>query len=209
MSDVSTWLRSASSRRRASVSASVRPGGSASGAWSRIVSGTARSTSSSSERRRRPRASRSISARTARRDGRELVRHRRSGDCARVRATLRALPRRRGYRETNGNFVTIAGAGRPRMSTTTASPIATSGRQERERDPALEHRREVPARDLADACRRPGSTGYPRAGPAAPSSTGPGAGGATPRSCSASSGGAPRKSPLSKRTTQPSPPGAA
>ncbi len=49
MRGVSTWLRRASSRRCASVAASVSPAGNAKGSRSRIDSGTARSTSSATD----------------------------------------------------------------------------------------------------------------------------------------------------------------
>ena len=49
ISDVSTWLRSASSRSRVRASASVRPAGRSSGRRSRMASGTARSIRSATE----------------------------------------------------------------------------------------------------------------------------------------------------------------
>ena len=112
MSDVSTWLRSASSRSRASASASVSPAGRSSGMRSRMASGTARSTSSATEATSSAASMLSISAAaTARCDG-----PRTPGSCP-SRAT--------GGR--TASFVTTAGTARPRTSTTSSSPSAASG----------------------------------------------------------------------------------
>ena len=69
----------------------------------------------------------------------------------------------------------------------------------------LEHRREVAAGDLADHARRRASTGYPSRGIWRPSTRGRAAGGRCRAPAPPRAAARPRKSPLSKRTTQPSP----
>ena len=72
----------------------------------------------------------------------------------RLGGRVRALTRepQRGFRSTNGGRTTSATPRRPRMSTSTVSPVvATSaGPQVREADARLQQRRERPARDLTD-----------------------------------------------------------
>ena len=134
MSDVSTSLRSASSRMRARVSASVRPAGSSSGTRSRMASGTARSMSSATDSTSSAASIASIS----------------TGGGAEVAIGELPAHERRGYRRTKGSFVTIAGTGRPRTSTLDDVAVDGLGRQECERDRVAERGREVAARHHAD-----------------------------------------------------------
>ena len=179
ISDVSTWLRSASAAQRASTSASLRPAGRSSG-------------SSLTDRLGHDPVDQLVERSDAERGEHLLDLVRRGPEVTvgefpahsasmttppgtRSRALTRArLPAdERRLRDDGGHLA-------PAHVDDDGVAVGGVGRQERERDAVPERRREVAAGDLADGARRRATTGWPSRGGAALRRRGPGAGGRRP-----------------------------